>query len=592
MIRIASGVEAGKRIPLPAGGEEPIVLSLGRDRASNVRFPDQTMSRRQAELRWEGGAWHLLNLSKHGSYLGRKKLAPGKQRRLRPGDRLVLGETELSFEAEAAPTIHDTFTPRAPSVAGPSSRAGFDPEGRFHSGQTMLSLDEAAHRSFLYLLKDEDGHARLQLKRRRLYFLGVLGVLGVVGLALLFLRVLVPAYRAHPEGLRLATLLALGPAVPYLLFCKFLDRNDQVPWKNLLACFVWGGTIGCGFSLLLNGLGREVIADFVGTGQAYTASAVLIAPLIEEVAKGLAVLVLFWILRDEFDNLLEGLILGAASGLGFAIVENCIYNLRFLQEGQETLWLLGGYRIVVNALIGHPVYTALTGAGLGLYRGTPRKRRWRWLLPIVGLLAAIALHVAWNATAVYLGGTFGDDQGRQALITHTVFLGGAGLAVFLSAYLWAGRRERRVLVTYLVEEIEAGFVSRRELDSFHEFLGRFRYEAGGLRKGWRAYRLRKALRRAQVELAFRKWHLAQGDEVQDAGGVDLSIRDLRDRIRDLRNALRHYFPLEKAIPTPPPGAMTRLPELDTQQDVEEACEETADPAQPDQSVEDSDSASG
>ena len=49
--RRKEAVEAGKRIPLPAGGEEPIVLSLGRDRASNVRFPDQTMSRRQAELR-------------------------------------------------------------------------------------------------------------------------------------------------------------------------------------------------------------------------------------------------------------------------------------------------------------------------------------------------------------------------------------------------------------------------------------------------------------------------------------------------------------------------------------------------------------
>jgi len=93
---------------------------------------------------------------------------------------------------------------------------------------------------------------------------------------------------------------------------------------------VWGGTVGCGFSLVLNTAGSQYLSAFIGSGDAYTTTAILIAPLVEEVIKGTAVLVLFWILHDEFDNVLEGLILGAASGMGFALVENSIYNVRFL----------------------------------------------------------------------------------------------------------------------------------------------------------------------------------------------------------------------------------------------------------------------
>ena len=45
-----------------------------------------------------------------------------------------------------------------------------------------------------------------------------------------------------------------------------------------------------------------------------------------------------------------------------------------------------------------------------------------------------------------------------------------------------------------------------------------------------------ALRRAQVGLAFRKWHLARGEAARGEAS-DREIRRLRDRIRDLRNAL-------------------------------------------------------
>lgn len=557
-LRVETGVDSGRTIPLPEqGADQTLCLRIGRDDEANLRFADSTMSRTQAELRWEGGCWQLLNLSKHGSFIGKRRLKAGAQRKLVAGDSLLLGETRVTFLQEATPEPLDAFTPSAPSLAGPPTLAGYDSKGRFHSGQTMLAVDAGS--TFVTLLKDTEGEAKLQVKRRRLYFYALVGVLGLVGLALLIRLVAWPAYQDHPRGLLLATGLGLLPALPYLVLCKLLDRNGQVPWPNLLACAIWGGTVGCGFSIVLNGLGHDAMAAFVGSGEAFTWTAILVAPLVEEVAKWLAILVLFWILHDEFDNLLEGLILGAASGLGFALVENCAYNVRFLQDGEEALWVFGSYRIVVNALIGHPIYTAMAGAGLGLLRTASRGSRWRLAYPLLGLLAAITLHVAWNATSVYLGSAL---RGREllSLVSNAVLLGGAGLGVFVSAYAWATRRERRVLTTYLSEEIEKGFVERAELDSFYETLGRLRYEWGGLRHGWTAYRLRRALRKAQVELAFRKWHLARGEEARGEGS-DRDIRRLRDRIRDLRNALISLGAnLDASGSQPGRGVTTSIPE--------------------------------
>jgi RsiW-degrading membrane proteinase PrsW (M82 family) len=327
--------------------------------------------------------------------------------------------------------------------------------------------------------------------------------------------------------------------VPYLFLIKLLDRNGQIPWRNLLACVIWGGTVGCGFSLVLNTLGMTTLGAFADPSSLGQLTAVVIAPPIEELIKGLGILVVFWILYDEFDNLLEGMVLGAGCGLGFALVENVVYNVRFLAEGDggTTLLLMGTYRSIVNALIGHPVYTAMTGAGLGLLRELPRSNRWRYVFPVLGLGVASLMHMVWNWAAVVLPGALAHAGGLAALGLLTLIFGGAGILFFLSAYLFAASRERRVLLAYLGEEVDKGFVTATELLSFRRLFGRQKYELGGfLAGGWRLYNLRRSLRSAQVELAFRKWHLAKGDEVRGSL-VDNYIHAARTRIRDARNAL-------------------------------------------------------
>ena len=48
----------------------------------------------------------------------------------------------------------------------------------------------------------------------------------------------------------------------------------------------------------------------------------MIAPIIEESLKGLAVLLVFLLFRKEFDSILDGIVYAAITALGFAATEN------------------------------------------------------------------------------------------------------------------------------------------------------------------------------------------------------------------------------------------------------------------------------
>lgn len=576
-LRIEDGCRAGERVPLPEG---PCLLKLGRGYQADVRFPaDATMSRVHAELRGDPQGWTLVNLSQHGTLVHGQAIG---ERRLAPGDVVTLGDTKLVFERDTPsgslpqaaaefgalpgpprPAARpDALTPNTPTIATPPAAAGYDADGQFHMGLTVLGKLDEGQTSFVWLAGAPNTPQAIGIKVRRLYFFLVVSVLGMAGCLVTGALIVLPALLQFPDVLLGATLFALLPAIPYTLGIKLLDRNDQIPWSNYLGCLMWGATVGCGLSLVVNTFFGEALKLLASPEEATNLVAVFVAPLVEETAKGMGLLVLFWILHDEFDNVLEGMVLGAASGLGFALVENVVYDVGFLQQaGAGGLFLMGSFRSVCNALIGHPVYTAMSGAGLGLMRETARGRPIRWLYPPLGLCVAIGLHVTWNGAAVLLSKAL-DPAVVNPLVTLAILavvFGGAGTLFFLAAYLFAASRERRVLLKYLAEEVEKGFIESDELQSFQRLLGRQRYEwAGLMRGGIKSYRLRRALRRAQVELAFRKWHLAQGDAVRGSV-VDALVHQARTRIRDARNALnklegRGTLTTQARPLAPPPAA--------------------------------------
>ncbi len=93
---------APTRAVLSGGGRRSVLsgerVVLGRSRDCDVVVDDANVSRRHAELRHEGGDWRIVDLgSTNGIRVNRRRV---DQARLRHGDRITLGVTDLDFELE------------------------------------------------------------------------------------------------------------------------------------------------------------------------------------------------------------------------------------------------------------------------------------------------------------------------------------------------------------------------------------------------------------------------------------------------------------------------------------------------------------
>ena len=71
---------------------------IGRSKDCDIQVPDPNVSRRHAEIRQEGAAYWIVDLdSTNGMEVnGRRQ----KRAKLRQGDRIVLGSTELVFRRD------------------------------------------------------------------------------------------------------------------------------------------------------------------------------------------------------------------------------------------------------------------------------------------------------------------------------------------------------------------------------------------------------------------------------------------------------------------------------------------------------------
>ena len=105
-------------------------------------------------------------------------------------------------------------------------------------------------------------------------------------------------------------------------------------------------------------------------------TAALTAPFVEEILKGLGVVLIYLIAPDEFDDMMDGFVYGAVCGLGFAVVEDVFYFMGVF--GGHPNGVLQGFfvRVVSSGLYSHVLYTGLVGMGIGYFvsRGAPAVR--------------------------------------------------------------------------------------------------------------------------------------------------------------------------------------------------------------------------
>ena len=99
----------------------------------------------------------------------------------------------------------------------------------------------------------------------------------------------------------------------------WLDRYEPEPRSLLVLGLGWGAFVATSGALLLQLFDSVVFANT----DAFTAT--VVAPMTEEAAKGLFILLLLVFRRHELDGVLDGLVYAGMVGIGFAFTENILY---------------------------------------------------------------------------------------------------------------------------------------------------------------------------------------------------------------------------------------------------------------------------
>ncbi|MCS7234780.1 MAG: PrsW family intramembrane metalloprotease [Armatimonadota bacterium] len=356
--------------------------------------------------------------------------------------------------------------------------------------------------------------------------LGLAALFGLLGLLVLF--VLLVATRGVVPFL-LATLASVLPVPIYATLILWVDRHEKEPGWLLLSAFFWGSTVAVLFALVFNNLAGSILEALFGPLWALRFTIGVVAPVVEETAKGLALVGMAAFLRDEFDNLTDGLVYGALVGLGFGVAENVLYLGRaFAAGGFAALTLLFLVRVIVLGLM-HSIWTGCTGAALGYAREHGGAAR--FVAPPAGYLAAVFLHALWNSTNLGAEAMVG---GRVLLLLPLLFgviLLPPLLLLGVLAFL-AERRERELVRTHLLDLVSAGILTEDELRAAAttRIKSRRLWEAF-TRKGPRGWLVLRQFYDTVAELAFIRWRRSRSRPA----GSDEDF--LRQRLADLRSRL-------------------------------------------------------
>jgi protease PrsW len=208
--------------------------------------------------------------------------------------------------------------------------------------------------------------------------------------------------RGHSElPFLIAVPLALLPVPLLVALVLFTDRLEPEPRANLVFAFAWGAGIAALVAVLINTLGLEYVTmPALGKTTGQYVSATFGAPPVEESLKGLVLILLLRLRRQELDGPTDGIIYAAMVGLGFAMMENISYYINALLKPEIGGAKLLGLTFVMRGLLSplaHPIFTSMTGLGVA-YAAT--HRRAGWAVPL-GLMCAMLLHGTWNGLSQF-----------------------------------------------------------------------------------------------------------------------------------------------------------------------------------------------
>jgi hypothetical protein len=165
----------------------------------------------------------------------------------------------------------------------------------------------------------------------------------------------------------------------------------------------------------------------------------------------------------------------------------------------------------------------MTGIGLGLARET--RHTWvKCVAPVLGLLAAMALHSLWNLSAI---------QAATFFAAYFVVMVPAFVAVIVVA-IFSLRREAKIIRAYLASVVADGVLSDDDIAILTSVTRRIGASSQALlTRGFAQWRARRRFHALATELAFHSWRNSREVGV----GAHAIHAELRDAVLESRARL-------------------------------------------------------
>jgi len=329
-------------------------------------------------------------------------------------------------------------------------------------------------------------------------------VLGVGAGAITMLRVFGPGAQFYTPALAGGVVLFGLYLIPWLLLLRHHNRFTAQPAGLLATGFVWGGVAATFWiALPANAALLAIWAKIGGTSFAQAWGAGLTAPINEEFAKAIGLILLIGLAPRLVRSAYDGFIIGAFIGLGFQVFEDIlyVYNGATQQYGVDQLGSSLRVFIVRGAagIVSHALFSAIFCAGLMWVLGRTRGER-NVVRGVLTMLMAMFFHFAWDDMgAVSNGGVW------AGILPFLI------AAVELTALFYvlrhAAQHERTWIRELLTPELATGAVDPPLLDA-----------VSGLHKDRKKYRNHLHSRRTANHRLEAASDLAQ--EIARANGVE------------------------------------------------------------------------
>lgn len=208
-------------------------------------------------------------------------------------------------------------------------------------------------------------------------------------------------------------LAAFVPSLLYMVWIRNTERYGREPYGRLLQIFIIGATLSVILAVVLElilmvflDMNIERVYEILGEDPTITSIilAVIIAPLVEELAKALGV----FRKRRFISDIEDGIVFGAAAGLGFAATENLLYETSaYFTSGTEAFIATTIVRSISSVLL-HATASSLFG--LGIARSVRQRRSW-----VPYYFGAALIHALFNLAAS-LGLLYEEELGTSAYL--------------------------------------------------------------------------------------------------------------------------------------------------------------------------------